>query len=459
MRLNRLDLTRYGKFTDLSVAFPAPAPGDPDLHVVYGPNEAGKSTLLEAWLDLLFQIPVQSRMAFLHPYASMQLGAALEIDGQQHDLLRVKKRDGSLLDPSGAPVGEALLHGGLRGLDRTSYAAMFSLNRETLDEGGESILASKGDLGELLFQASAGLTDLTAQLDGLRENAEHFLNRTGRKGRLRDLGATFDDLGKQIRDLDTAAAEYARLSAERDRARTAWDQARTAAETAQADAIRTERQASALPLLSRLDRLETEIAAFGALPLPPEGWLDELPDLDRTETAIATRLEAAQRTVSGLEVDLQGMAPDQPALDARDAIAAAEELKSAHDEAIKDLPKRQSGLLGKTEAIRDCLSRLGQAGADPAAILPSAQTLGRLRELIEQSSGVETAFETATRELADAHDDLDRAAQRLREAGGATDPGGLGGVVQRLRRGPTQLPPVSPAAAGKAGGSKPSPLL
>ncbi|HKL70352.1 ATP-binding protein, partial [Salibaculum sp.] len=204
MRLNRLDLTRYGKFTDLRLSFPPPAPGTPDLHVIYGANEAGKSTLLEGWLDFLFQIPVQSRMAFLHSYQTMQVGAALEIDGRTHDLVRVKKRDASLLDSSGAPMGEALLHGGLRGLDRSSYAAMFSLNRQTLDEGGESILASKGDLGELLFQASAGLTDLAAQLDDLRAESEAFLNKTGRKGALRDLGAAFDDLGKQIRDLDTA---------------------------------------------------------------------------------------------------------------------------------------------------------------------------------------------------------------------------------------------------------------
>ncbi|WP_051927362.1 ATP-binding protein [Ruegeria halocynthiae] len=80
MRLNRLDLTRFGKFTDLSLSFPVPTPGSPDLHVIYGANEAGKSTLLEGWLDMLFQIPARSSMDFIHPYQSMQLGAVLDID-------------------------------------------------------------------------------------------------------------------------------------------------------------------------------------------------------------------------------------------------------------------------------------------------------------------------------------------------------------------------------------------
>ncbi|NKF31058.1 AAA family ATPase, partial [Pseudomonas sp. BGM005] len=54
MRLRRLDLVRYGKFTDHSIDFGAARPGSPDLHIVYGLNEAGKSTTFAAYLDLLY---------------------------------------------------------------------------------------------------------------------------------------------------------------------------------------------------------------------------------------------------------------------------------------------------------------------------------------------------------------------------------------------------------------------
>ena len=56
MRIARLDLTRYGKFSDRRFDFgPAPVAGS-DFHVVYGLNEAGKSTAAAAILDLLFGI-------------------------------------------------------------------------------------------------------------------------------------------------------------------------------------------------------------------------------------------------------------------------------------------------------------------------------------------------------------------------------------------------------------------
>ena len=78
MRLQRLDLTRYGKFTDHSLDFGPRVAGRPDLHIVYGPNEAGKSTALSAILDLLYGIEMRSRYGFLHPYATMRIGAVLE---------------------------------------------------------------------------------------------------------------------------------------------------------------------------------------------------------------------------------------------------------------------------------------------------------------------------------------------------------------------------------------------
>ncbi len=435
MRLNSLDLTRYGKFTELSLSFGTAKKGSPDLHVIYGANEAGKSTLLSGWLDLLFQIPMRSPMDFLHPYTSMQIGAALDIDTRLHDVVRVKKRDHSLLDAQGTPIGEALLQGGLRGLDRASYSAMFSLNRQTLDEGGESILASEGDLGELLFQASAGLTDLTAQLDTIREESIEFLNATGRKGRLRELRAEFDRLGEQMKALDTAAAEYTRLAKERDTAQAAWQNARTKSESAQTKVIETERLSGALPLALRLTLFETKIAKFGDLADPPEGWFAELPGLDREETEMATRLESAQNSVTSHEEELDKIPQDTEIIDASNEIAATELLKSAYDTALTDVPKRLKERDAENDSVRDSLVRLGQSRADPATVLPEVAVLGRLRGLIEQHSGIETKYVSAAEELERARADADRAAQRLQRAGGsAADLGGLGGLVQNIRR-------------------------
>lgn len=145
MRLDRLDLTRYGRFTDRSLSFAAPAPGAPDLHIVYGPNEAGKSTLLSAWLDLLFGIPLRTRYDFRHPGPTMQIGAVLSRAGATLEVKRLKRNSASLVDRHDAVLPEAALQAFLGGLSRDGYSAMFSLDDDTLEKGGDSILASRGD--------------------------------------------------------------------------------------------------------------------------------------------------------------------------------------------------------------------------------------------------------------------------------------------------------------------------
>ncbi|PZQ80953.1 MAG: hypothetical protein DI549_15835 [Ancylobacter novellus] len=187
MRLRRLDLTRYGKFTDYSIDFGEPRPGRPDLHIVYGRNEAGKSTALAGYLDLLFGIEERTRYGFLHGYSTMEIGAALEFGGNLHEMKRVKQRSNSLRDGRGQPANEALLGVPLAGLSRDAYRMMFSLDDQTLEAGGDAILESKGDLGELLFSASAGLADLSHTLDAVEKEADGIYRKRVSKTKIAEL--------------------------------------------------------------------------------------------------------------------------------------------------------------------------------------------------------------------------------------------------------------------------------
>lgn len=432
MRLDRLDLTRYGKFTDQVVDFGAV--GTPDLHVIHGANEAGKSTLLSAWLDLLFRVEERSRMNFLHDYKSMQLGAALSIAGRTHEVTRVKKREGSLLDGAGSPVPEALLSGALFGMDRGAYSAMFSLNRHTLEAGGESILASQGDLGELLFQASAGLSDLSAQLAEVDAGTRAYLSASGRAGQLRDQGKALAELGDKIRTLDTQAAEFARMGATRDETEAAWRAAQEALEAATRRRITLEALRNGQRVAAHLGRLDAEIAGFGALPQPPAEWLAEAEALDRAETGLRAFLSEAEKAVAGLQDELDALPEDAEVLALSEAAHGTAGLKSAHDTALDDLPKRYRERDALDAQMAECLRRLGRVGAVASDLLPEAAVLGRLRDLVNAHGAIITRHQTAQEELSNAQARADQAAARLARAGGAVaDPGELRGLVTALR--------------------------
>src|ERR1700742_2875069 len=101
MRIQRLDLLRYGHFTDASIDLRM---GNTDLHVIFGPNEAGKSTAMAAIEDVLFGIPTTSPRNFLHDYAAMRIGAILDFDGKALEVRRRKGNKDTLLGANDLPL-------------------------------------------------------------------------------------------------------------------------------------------------------------------------------------------------------------------------------------------------------------------------------------------------------------------------------------------------------------------
>jgi uncharacterized protein YhaN len=416
MRLQRLDLARYGKFTGRVIDFGARVPGEPDLHIVYGPNEAGKSTAFAAYLDLLFGIEQRSPFNFLHPYQSMRIGGALELEEGAREFVRIKRPKNSLLDGGGQPVADGALLGALGGLDRNAYRLMFSLDDDTLEAGGESILESKGDLGQLLFSASAGLADLSRTLDGLRGEAEAFYKYRARSGALAELKAELAELKTQRETIDTLAGQYTQLVAERERASAQYEEALAARGTIQARMEAIQRHLGALPRLAALRALREELQPLADLPEPPPSWRERLPQLQNDDRELATRAAMADAEIAQLSAELEAIAVDEAALAITARMETSAELRARHAAAENDLPELRLQLREAEFAVSGLLTRLGrEREADPGRLLLGAATVGTLRSLAERWPGIDAACEAARNELSEAGNRLEAARSRLEQ--------------------------------------------
>ena len=381
MRLRRLDLTRYGRFTDRSLDFGAAEPGRPDLHIVHGPNEAGKSTLLNAWLDLLFGIHARSSYNFLHPYDSMRIGAVLDLAEGPREVVRVKKARDSLVDPAGRPVPDGMLRAALGGIERKDCADMFALDAGTMEDGGELILSSRGNLGQLLFSASAGLAELGDRLDGLRAEADAFYRKSARKGTLKDMRARLEELAAERKALDVQAAEHRarrlaadKAEAERDAAAEAHAHAAAARDAARA-------ALEALPWLAEWGAIDAELAPLDGLPDAPPDWPARVAGLLAEEVALRTEAALDTERRQALAAALAALVPDGAALAQAEAAGFDEELKARWIAARDDLPRRLQELAGARQRI-EALGRQVLPGADAASLAVGPGTLERLAELV-----------------------------------------------------------------------------
>lgn len=219
MRIARLDVSRYGAFTDFSLDFP---PAASDFHVVYGPNEAGKSTLRQALLDLLYGIHGRSEYGFKHGLSEMLLGGVLD-DGAALPFAfqRFKRNKNPLVDAAGGFFTESDLARRLGGTDREFFERMFGLDHPSLVAGAKEILNSAGDVGQMLFQAAAGVSSLHRTREALEQEAHALWGERKRReavyygalerydsaaGRLREVGVSAHKWLAAKRALDDAAA-------------------------------------------------------------------------------------------------------------------------------------------------------------------------------------------------------------------------------------------------------------
>jgi uncharacterized protein YhaN len=418
MRIRRLDLKRFGKFTDYVIDFGPRRKSGPDLHVVYGPNESGKSTTLAAVLDLLFGIEMRSPYGFLHPYTTMRLGAALELSSGEREVFRIKRPQSSLLGADDQPSSEALLRGDLGGIDRVSYQTMFSLDDETLEAGGKSILASEGDLGQLLFSASAGLADFSRQLSELKTEADGFYKKRARTGELGDLKSEVDALKAERANIDTLASRYAQMTSARENAAARYDVAIAARGVTQARIDEIQRLLAALPRLTALRAAREKLAPLVSLPEAPAGIADELETVQRNEIELATRSHNLVEKIEDLTGQIEKETVDGVALALVDRVSRLPELRARYLTAAKDIPERRLQIREADAAITGILRRVGRVGEpDPERLVLPAATVGALRDLLETRSGIASTLKTAENEISDARRRVEEARARAKAAG------------------------------------------
>jgi uncharacterized protein YhaN len=417
MRIRRLDLTRFGRFTNHPLDFGSPEDGKSDFHLIVGTNEAGKSTLTAAIVDLFFGIGQRSPYDFLHGYDTMQIGAALDLPSGTREVVRVK-RGARLRDASGQAIDEGVLTAGLSGINREAYRMMFCLDEETLRLGGESILASQGELGQLLFSASAGLAVFGSTLTKLQETADAFHKARGRSTELSTFKAKLDALKARKDEINVLATTYAQLVQDRDGAATKYEAALTERGKSKLRLDEINRYLSALPDLAAIKALRQDLATLADVPQPPAAWTERLPELIAADGRLKAASEIAAASVERIRQERDSIEVETTIIEAGPAIDALHTGEARYVAAL-DISKRQSELAVITGNLKKVAERLDRPDVDPSKLVLSASLVGKLRGMIDRRSGIRERLQSATREHTRASAALATAKQVLEGLGPA----------------------------------------
>ena len=460
MRIAQLHLIAYGPFRGLELDLSAPG-----IHVVFGRNEAGKSTTLRAIAGLLYGIDTRTTDAHVHKPGELRIGGTLlGDDGARVSVVRRKgvSKGGpnTLLDESGAALDEGVVQKLLRGVSEETFHNAFGLDHEALKRGAMALLEGRGDIGGSLFDASVG---------GGGDARRLLAQLTDEADRLYKPRATAPALNMSLKELDAAQKaikEKQSLPEAYTTQREALEEAKKrrdehAAKRAELNARRTHlvRASRRVPLERKRAQLVALVASLGGVARHAArimslhsrlGAYDQAKLTERDERAEAQKLrdrvgDAARRagvpsgstekridgrTESRIQRLLQERATLSKTIETSRAELARSERELTRLRLIADAPRTSDPVstsafvrlvrsVERARGLADTGSRHASEKAKAARkrqeLESRATTLGSFEGTLEQLTGLRVPSDGALDELAKRVSDLERTTSRHEE--------------------------------------------
>jgi len=353
MKIFEFRLIAYGPFTDRVIDLSG---GNEGLHVIYGPNEAGKSSALRALRNLLYGIPERSTDDFVHPYAKMRIGATIQSGkGDVLEFVRRKGRQNTLRSGDDKTViEESLLNKFLSGVDADLFVTLFGIDHADLVRGGKEIIRGGGSMGPLIFAAGSGASNLRGVQEQLKSEAEGLFTPAGRKKKINEAIVKINENRKELRDAQLPGRQWA-----------AHDQALNHAlarkKTVETDLAkkrralhRFERIQEALPVIAKRKERINEFRIFATAVLLPEEFPTQRRDLLTTLKVAENDRDQAQKSMEVIQKELSELRISKSLLENSTLIEEIHREFGSQHKAAGDrikLQTRMSVLLGEAGEI------------------------------------------------------------------------------------------------------------
>ncbi len=425
MRLRRLDLIKYGHFTGQSLAFPD---RPDDLHLVFGANEAGKSTSRNAFEDVLFGIEPQSSYDFLHSYKNMLIGTELERDGRTFGFRRRKGSSNTLQNFDGTLIRDATaLDFFIGGIDRNHFNRLFCLNHDRLREGGRGIIEPQSDASGVIFEAGAGVSDVAEVLESLEQESRALFNpnRQARRHRLHELGEQLKSAQATLQDAVESTESWNQIRDDHDLKERKLKELRAQKAELLREQNKKQFVLKVLPhvrqrmvLGKELDEITDVVTLRGD---EDERYHDARSRFAKGEGSIATLWEKADKLVA----EKEALTTDDALTSRSDDIRLLNERRIELGPERDDLPKRRDDLRRLIGDLRKLAAKLGWTQSDDDALLqrvPESAQLARIDALSKQRPLLGLEIQNATSELENDQSRTRRAGQELERLGNVRDP-------------------------------------
>ena len=409
MRIKRFDIKAFGPFTDRTLDFESTNPG---LHIIFGPNESGKSSSLRALKALLYGFDERTPDNFIHANDKLLVSGFLETsDGRNIIFQRRKRRKADIIDMAGKPLDSSDLDPFLRGVEPEIFESLYGIDHETLVKGGEDILAQKGEIGQALFAAGAGMSSLRNVIEDLDKESADLFKSTGKLPEINKAVKKYKDLKKEAKDLILSTKEWKDHQKALKNAQDSLDQLETERLEKNKELKRIERLGQAIPELASLKNFQNQLQALGDVILLPPDFSDRHQQVSQEIRDLELQLNKDSDRLKDLDEKKNAISFNETLLSRAEQVDDFHQRLGEYRKGQKDKPER-NGM--RISLVAEAAKLLKQVRPD----LP-LEKIEELRPVLSKKRTVQTLssqYEGINQQLNHAKKQITSAEQELQEA-------------------------------------------
>ena len=390
MRFERLAFRAFGPFTGLELDLSGGAPGG--FHLVFGPNEAGKSSALRGVHHLLFGFPERTPDAHVHPNSELRIAATLTSEtGKLVELQRLKRRKDALRDAADSPIEEAVVSSLLGGVDPQLFERLFGLDHERLRRAGDALLEDRGDVGESLFDAGSGGRGIRSVLSSLEQGADEIFKPRSSKASLNVLIEAYKEARAATRDALVSPEKWLAQKDQLEAARARLEELGERRKKAREESNAQSRLDAVLGPIAQRNALREKLDALGVVPILAEDAGERRVRAQRTLDEAQHERARLQREVEKKRERLAELVVPENLLGvSAEAIEKLRDRVGKFRAAEEDLPRRHEDARRHEAELERLVNMLypGQPLDGLDALRPSQTELSRVRKLPQRHAAL-----------------------------------------------------------------------
>ncbi|MFC1817477.1 AAA family ATPase [Thermodesulfobacteriota bacterium] len=433
MKFERLNLIKFGSYTDRSIVFQNE--NDADFHLLYGPNEAGKTTTLRAIRYFLYGFPKTVLDDYIHKQKDLRIGATVHgNEGDKFTVIRRKGLKNTLLNSKEQSVDESILTVELHGINEDIFQTLFGLSHEGLVEGGKMLLAGQGEMGESLFGAGTGIRNIHDLRLSLKAEAENIFTPLGSTKPLNKELKNFKDAKTKTKRLALKPREFLDLSKELEEKEHLLKENDLIRAKLITEKSQKERIVRTAPQVVKRANLIKQKEKLGDVPRVPEKCTQDRIDAQKVIDTTESKLEVLFKNKKSKKERLDKIHVPVNLLSRSEEIGEIQDKLPVNRQAMNDLPKLEADRKSSMKDAENFLRELGKATLSEVKAIPvdvsvtepiKSLTL-EFHQLKIKITAAEENLETAKSEREDLEKETD--------LGTGADPTSLAKIIGRIRK-------------------------